>query len=285
MYHAPHNRGFTLLEMSVVVTIIALVAAGVLISKSLLREAGLRAIIREQDIYVKSIKEFMDRYQALPGDMSNAETLWGSDANGCPYITYTATVVTNTTTCSGNGNGRIGNCADDLTCSSNEDDEVWRAWQHLTNAGLVEGKYTGVAGGAISSSQARVGLNVPSSKRRPGGWTFLYYTNVTDQAWMVAGQYGHILMFGGDKGAWNGRYTSQPILPVSETSSLDSKVDDGYPTTGIMRAWDDYWMPTSDAGPTASNGSPSAACVNGTDYYTGNDDKFNLCSIFFLLGF
>ena len=89
------RSGFTLIELSVVLVIIAFIIGGVVSAKSLIRQAQIRSIVSEYDQNVKAVKEFVDKYQALPGDISNAETLWDTDGT-CPNTTYTATTATAT---------------------------------------------------------------------------------------------------------------------------------------------------------------------------------------------
>ena len=69
----PKQTGFTLLELSVVLIIIALVAGGIVVGQSLIRSATLRSVMGEYDHYLKAVQEFQDKYLALPGDMPNAE--------------------------------------------------------------------------------------------------------------------------------------------------------------------------------------------------------------------
>jgi len=282
------TQGFTLLEMSIVILIIALLAAGVVSGKALIRQAELRAIVQEYDRHTKSIKEFLDKYRALPGDMNTATGLWGTYGT-CPSTTYITTVPTSTSTCNGNGDGKISSCTGALSCSAPT--ESFAAWQHLANAGLAEGRYTGAPGSnaASSPSHATPGLNVPKSRFIPGGWSIVYYLNPTTGAYLVGDHYGHVLLFGGGKGNLNGLYTTQPILPVSDTFEMDRKMDDGLPTTGILRAWDDYWMPNSDNGPTNNaGGSVAEYCVNSTAYYVPDgtySEKQQLCSLVFIPGF
>ena len=56
MPYAKH--GFTLIEMAFVLAIIALVAGGILVGRSLVRDAELRTIITDVDRYKKSIDLF-----------------------------------------------------------------------------------------------------------------------------------------------------------------------------------------------------------------------------------
>jgi prepilin-type N-terminal cleavage/methylation domain-containing protein len=286
------THGFTLLEMSIVLVIIALIVAGVVSGKTIIRQAELRAVLQEYDRYSKATKEFQDKYLQLPGDFSGAEAAWGVDSDGganpCPNNVWPAPTTTSTATCSGNGDGRVDICSYDMTavaCTTTYIDEVWRVWQHLANAGLIDGRYTGRRGGTVSSTQASPGLNVPASRLRPAGWTFLFYIDTRGFAGLSGDHYGHVFLFGGGKGGHSGVFTTEPVVPVKDAIDLDVKIDDGLPTTGILRAWDDYWLPSSDNGPTA--GVAPSYCVNVTAYFVPDgtyNDKEYMCSLIFIPG-
>ena len=71
------NKGFTLLEMTIVLIIIGLLVGGVLMGQSLVKSAAMKDLITDMDYYATATKTFQDKYNALPGDMVNATTVWG----------------------------------------------------------------------------------------------------------------------------------------------------------------------------------------------------------------
>jgi prepilin-type N-terminal cleavage/methylation domain-containing protein len=71
------KTGFSLLELSIVLTIIALLAGGVVLGNSLLKSASMKRIITDVDLYKKSLEQFQEIYNELPGDMTNATQIWG----------------------------------------------------------------------------------------------------------------------------------------------------------------------------------------------------------------
>ena len=94
-----YNKGFTLVELSIVLVILGLLVGGVLSGQSLIRAAELRSITAQQQRFVTSINAFRDKYFALPGDMTNAQSFWGV-ANATPSTCY-STAGTGTQTCNG----------------------------------------------------------------------------------------------------------------------------------------------------------------------------------------
>jgi len=260
------NKGFTLLELSMVLIVMAILVAGIFQGKALFHAAELREIMGDFDRYSKAIKEFQDKYQALPGDMNNAETIWGSDT-ACPNTT------TNTTpkilTCNGNGNGRIGASSTEGVIDTTYSYEWFRAWQQMSNAGLVEGKFTGVKESA-TDGDAGPGVNVPKAKTSAkSGWTLYHFLKKTTDADLWGDQYGHMLSFGGNTSS----ITDNPVLSPTDALSIDQKLDDGMPATGFIRAW------RTNKQPRCTDNDVSADVVTYGFYISENS-----CSLLFILG-
>ena len=125
------QSAFSLVELAIVLVILGLLAGGVLSGQSLIRAAELRSISTDYNRYTTAVASFRDKYFALPGDMPNAIDFWTA-AHATP-ATCIDTPSTDKKTCNGDNNGKI-----DLSAGSNE---PFRFWQHLTNAGLIEGSY------------------------------------------------------------------------------------------------------------------------------------------------
>ncbi len=132
------EQAFSLVELSIVLVILGLLTGGILAGQSLIRAAELRAVTTEYQRNLTAIQTFRDKYFAIPGDMRNAQSFWGSAAS-CPG-TASTTAATGVPTCNGDGNGQVGL---NPTATSNE---KFRFWQHLANAGLIEGSFNGVGG-------------------------------------------------------------------------------------------------------------------------------------------
>jgi prepilin-type N-terminal cleavage/methylation domain-containing protein len=211
--------GFSLVELSIVLVILGLLIGGILSGQSLIRAAELRSVSTEATRYITAVQTFRDKYFALPGDMTNATAFWNTDPGGCP-VTPTNTV-TKTQTCNGDGDGRI---------TEGTNAEPFRFWQHLANAGLIEGSYTGIygPGGAYDSFP---GLNVPPSKLGNGMWSIRYITLPTSLTGpgRFNGTYGNTLQMGAKVNAsWN----DSALLKAEELWNIDTKMDDGKPGTG-----------------------------------------------------
>ena len=66
------SRGFTLIEIAIVLVIIGLLLGGVLKGQELITGARVRNLISQQDGIKAAFFGFQDRFRALPGDYAAA---------------------------------------------------------------------------------------------------------------------------------------------------------------------------------------------------------------------
>ena len=90
------QRGFTLIEIAIVLVIIGLLLGGVLKGQELITSARVRNLISQQDGIKAAYFGFLDRYRALPGDYPAAAAV--ANING---------MTLGCTGGGGNGNGQI----------------------------------------------------------------------------------------------------------------------------------------------------------------------------------
>jgi prepilin-type N-terminal cleavage/methylation domain-containing protein len=218
------KSAFSLVELSIVLVILGLLTGGILSGQSLIRAAELRSVATEYSNYITATQTFRDKYMGIPGDFNKATDFWGAEPLvNCPS---TATVAaTGTATCNGEGDGRI---------SLGVTNEPFRFWQHLANAGLVEGRFSGVTGGAANNYTATAS-NVPASKLSSAYWwvwNWRPYNGVGFSTLHAAiPVYDNILMLGALQ---TNSYSQRPILNATEVWNIDTKVDDGKPGYGKM---------------------------------------------------
>jgi prepilin-type N-terminal cleavage/methylation domain-containing protein len=246
--------GFTLIELSIVLVIIGLIVGGVLVGQDLIRAAGLKSVITDVNRYVTAIHTFQTKYNnELPGDMPDATNYWGTSL-WCPTGNSTPG---STLTCNGNGDSQIGSGAFAQDGPGAGDAEAMLVWQHLANAGLVGGGYTGFPASPIYQP----GVNIPQSGAFPNaGFTIFYYGPIsTGPLFFVGGGISHVILFGGKSpylvDNWAGT-AAYPVLSTQDAYNIDTKIDDGMPGTGKV-----FSLPKgSDFTPT---GTPTAACATG----------------------
>ena len=239
------KNGFSLVELSIVLVVIGLLVGGVLAGKSLLRSADMRSIVAQYHKYVTAGQAFKDKYGELPGDMPNATTYWGT-ANANPATCVDTATTTGTATCNGDGNGSIG-----VAAGSNE---LYRFWQQLSNAGLIDGKYDGISHGSTEGSATAA--NSPAGRAGNGLWWVADISDRTSDGSIFDGAYGNTFEYGfpivnGDPAG--------AIFTPTELWNIDSKLDDGYPGTGKVMARDiNGWTGTNCTTATASNQTTTA---------------------------
>jgi prepilin-type N-terminal cleavage/methylation domain-containing protein len=222
MEKEPAIQGFTLMEMAIVLVIVGLLVGGVLAGSNLIRAAQIRRIGTEEQRIVTTVRVFKTIYSALPGDMPNATSIWGT-LNPNPALCKNM-VSTDAKTCNGDGNGRILQIVGSW--------EEFRFWQHLANAGLWEGRYTGVYG-----PRQEPGKNIPTAPMDGAGWMVWNLLTQTGEAsgnvWFD-GYYGNVLMCVQVETNPGLSTTYQPLTP-EEALNFDFKYDDGKPGRGFIR--------------------------------------------------
>lgn len=263
---ASRSEGFTLIELSIVLVIIGLLIGGVLAGRELIHAAALQKVISEKDRFLVAIRTFQVKYNALPGDMLNATSFWGVDPGGCPNGNTTP----KKETCNGNGDGLIapGGEAGPLP------GETLRMWQHLADAGLIPGSYTGHKVGAYNGGCGNIGTGVPkfgSSMFGDAGWEW----NNPNTANSCCGNaqdnmgyykqpfrfYANLIKLGTCANNLGDNLSGSTLSPL-DAYQIDSKIDDGKPVTGIMFARPNAFKCTNnDSANAIYNSTTTANCL------------------------
>ena len=125
MQEVRKTRGFTLVEIAIVLVIIGLLLGGILKGQEMITQAKIKNVIADFSGVSAAYHGYQDRYRAIPGDDPNAATRWAvapaafaGDANGVVAGTYNAA------------------CPTPLVAASPESCDFW---DHLRRAGFVSG--------------------------------------------------------------------------------------------------------------------------------------------------
>jgi prepilin-type N-terminal cleavage/methylation domain-containing protein len=263
--------GFSLLEMSIVLLIIALVVGGLSVGSSMMASTTIRNIAIRAFEYSSAIDTFKQKYQALPGDMPNATQIWGRADDGVPISSNCAlpesdiSTASPQATCNGDGDRTIGRIAAQTY-------EVFRAWQQLKNAGIITGTYTGIAG-ADGVSQELVGQNIPAGEDDGGGYSINYVNDsALPAAYFSGASYGHVIFYGTE--VYGNNFARGAAISASNSYNLDKKIDDAVPATGKLRVFNNTTQPNC-----------ATTNVATTAVYQRDNEGSLDCTLLFLTGY
>jgi prepilin-type N-terminal cleavage/methylation domain-containing protein len=133
------RRGFTLVEMAIVLVILGLLVGGVLVGRDLIEVAKIRQQTSQLEQYTTAMHTFRDKYNNLPGD------LLASTASGLGLASRGGSVG------HGDGNGLIEACSSGGLIAGCESLLVW---SDLSFFGLIQGTYAGKDGPLKMASAA-----------------------------------------------------------------------------------------------------------------------------------
>jgi len=247
-----NQRGFTLIEMSIVLVIIGLIVGGILKGQELIESARQKNMASLYDQVKASQNTFLDRYRALPGDYTRSETainenVANGDGNG--YV-------------SGDGEGPAADIAAIAGVAGNEG-EFLNYFNGIVASGLFGGGQVtdgtaapaNFSGGADqsplpSAPWTNTGLTVTSGIHEGEGTN----DSTVEGVWLRL----HVWTDDGDVTADN--------LPLTSAQGfqMDQKFDDGLPLTGRIR--------TLELG----------ACADGNLYDVANATNVRECELVFL---
>lgn len=130
------QRGFTLVEIAIVLVIIGLLLGGVLKGQEMITSAKVRNLADQGSAIKAAYFAFQDRYRAVPGDYDNA----ANNING---------VAAGVAGGNGDGNGLV-----------DANNDIGLFWLHLAAAGFLTGNFDGQAQPAtLTCPSTRCGTN------------------------------------------------------------------------------------------------------------------------------
>ena len=165
--------------------------------------------------------------------MVNAVSYWGAHAGGtadgvdddCAEV---MTEAVGTETCNGNGSGSIAESIINPSYNTDQWYESGRFWQHLSNAGLIEGRYVGTTYGRNNYTES-AGVNMPAEEAagKNASWSVhnAYFDGNPD--WFDVIPAVDIVVL-----AKHVMGSSSGVFTPADALAIDKKIDDGKPATG-----------------------------------------------------
>lgn len=208
------RRGFTLIELSIVLVIIGLIVGGVLVGQDLIKAAEVRATVGQYEKYNTAINTFRTKYNGMPGDLAIAQA--------AAFGMYSPAGMTGAAGL-GDGNSLVeGASAGGVILSG----ETIIFWKHLTQANLVDGAYGADLAAIVPVTANSPQTYLPAAKLGRGSYFLVAATSGVN----------YYVLGGAPTIDTAGAVTYANTLTPIEAYNIDLKVDDGAPYTGGVYA-------------------------------------------------
>lgn len=199
------NAGFSLTEMAIVLTIISLITVGAFEGIKLLESARLKSVISDIEKFKVSVNSFYSKYRQYPGDFNKASQNWQGAIDG-------------------NNDGKI----EFMFTDSSDIYEGYNAWQHMSFERVLDREYKGTKTAGV----AELDIDIPRSSTN-GGY-FLLYEGSLDSGLSII--QSNVIVLATPIAIAGGVFDADGNLTPLQASTIDSKIDDGMPSTGNVKA-------------------------------------------------
>ncbi len=259
------QKGFTLVELAIVLVIVGLLIGGILKGQQLMENASITATVSQVKAIEAATTSFRDSYGELPGDLTDANSKISECEAGLLCIPTPGNVANNARFLTGDGivgsddwdmisyqpgnasNGdNINRQAGDTYPAVEAGFETILFWHHLEKSGLI----TAVKDGALYNTDLAFANSIPAAKITGGFWAG--YSDGSRGITPVGLEYtllGTIITLVVDPGE-DIEALPNDLVPPGETdtgpltpavaAALDRKLDDGLPDTGSVQAYGYY---------------------------------------------
>lgn len=219
-------RGFSLLEMSIVLVVIGLVIGGVIVGSELIEAARIRGFVSQYDSIRSGVRSFNLKYGGLPGDLDQ------------DYAKQVGLFDRTSLSRTGNGdnNGFIQSCRDDDTSATHVAGcENLLFWRDLNTAGFLKGDFQYATLGNADAGNAIPNEDIykffPEAELPGNFWVVFYEANSNTVTYEPNNYYAVTAIDDiAANGGWN---LNQRITPFT-AKEVDRKIDDGEGLTGSV---------------------------------------------------
>lgn len=252
------NSGFTLLELSIVMIIVAMIAGAIFVGSDLIREGEINSVVADMQKINSGYQQYRQKYRAVPGDHAKAfeyfGTDCGADADAC------------------NGTGDL-----DLSDEPNSRDfgEQFMFFRHLFLAKMYNQELSGASNSSSSGSDPILVIETNTPYISLSGITLWgitssksnYFVNGTAN---TTGARANILSLASyDHGTDAAEEAIYSAVNPDVAKRIDSKLDDGEPGTGAIIAGKQ------------SSGCATSSTMKSAEYSLSNTNK--VCTVGFIM--
>jgi len=249
------KRGFTLIELSIVLVIIGLIVGGILVGQDMIRAAEVRATVGQIEKYNSAVNTFRTKFNGIPGDL--------------PAATASAFGFTTRAGTAGRGDGNY--LVDTTVTGLVYGQEPALFWNDLSTANLVDGSFSGADSAApVAVASTTVPTVFPAAKMGRGN----YFT-----VGSTSGLNYYFLAGISSVTVTTGSYTLTANITPTEAYNMDNKLDDGMPVTGIVQAHAAAGTGVTTAftdAPSSAASSTAGKCLAGDAPGTATTDTYNV---------
>lgn len=242
-----YQKGFTLIELSIVLVILGVIVGGVLTGQTLIKSAEMNSFISDIERFKSAFARFQTQYEQLPGDMDNAYDYWGSDCGD------------SAANCNGDGDA----------VASAEDNEGIVFWNHLYVSGLLDDYSQQITD---PGENCTFGKNIPYTAI--DGVSMIPHTDLLEAKSLSISNVDQLFVFslvyeGSDS---TDCVEGNDVFSAEQLYTIDKKIDDGFAYSGkVLNS-------QNDTGCTTSSNTGTGDLDNG-DYDLANNGQ-NLCKLF-----
>ena len=260
-----NQRGFTLVELAIVLVIVGLLIGGILVAQSMISTAKINSQVRQFQQFDTAVANFTTRYNAVPADF-------------CGIYSASEIATYSLSTC---GNNVI-DVRDWAPFALLPGRTAWVYDQWSEAAWFWVSLQRGVGfnqdGATFTAIPNATSFNITSSVRNGPKSAISNKASIVAVSsyhnYPVSSITAYTLANYSDLNSGYNAYTSTntPVITPSQALAIDKKMDDGAPITGMVYAWMHYASPAY-----LGWSADSVYCSNGTVYFTS--ESTNVCAL------